>query len=252
MAYALAGMGSGGRGTGSEPGHASANDAPRVRDLPGPRRSESAIGPLFRNVFKWPYRAVLAGLYRAGFRPWQLTALSLLSNALIGWLLVTGHFFVSGLLLIVAGLFDIFDGGLARLRGEASRAGAFLDSVVDRVSDLILFGCLFWALAGQDRRLAAALTLSSLIVSLFVSHIRAEGEAMGLSLTEGVFQRLERYVMLMIGLTAPGALVPVLLILTALGGLTVVQRAASAWRQLADARAESAPQIRVTKSDARS
>jgi CDP-diacylglycerol--glycerol-3-phosphate 3-phosphatidyltransferase len=203
-----------------------------MRDLPAPRRNQSAIGPLFRSVFKWPYRVALAGLYRAGFRPWQLTALSLLANAVIGWLLVAGRFFLPGLLLIVAGLFDIFDGGLARLRGEASRQGAFLDSVVDRVSDLILFGALFWALAGQGHRAAAAFALSSLIVSLLVSHIRAEGEAMGLSLTEGVFQRLERYVMLMIGLTAPGALLPVLVILTTLGGLTVIQRGASALRQL--------------------
>ena len=226
-----------------------ARGAPRVRDLPAPRRSQSVIGPLFRSVFKWPYRLGLAGLFRAGLRPWQLTALSLLANAVIGWLIVMGHFFVSGLLLSVAGLLDIFDGGLARLRGEASRAGAFLDSVIDRVSDLILFGCLFWALAGQDRRLAAGLALSSLIVSLLVSHIRAEGEAMGLSLTEGAFQRLERYVMLMIGLTAPGALVPVLIILTALGAFTVLQRAASAWRQLGEPGAsEGARQNGVTKT----
>jgi CDP-diacylglycerol--glycerol-3-phosphate 3-phosphatidyltransferase len=218
---------------GSERGRRSHTDAPRVRDLPAPRRSPSAIGPLFRSVFKWPYRVALAGLYRAGLRPWQLTVLSLLANAVIGWLLVTGRFFVSGLLLMVAGVLDILDGGLARLRGEDSRAGAFLDSVVDRVSDLILFGALFWSLAGQGHRLAAAFALSSLIVSLLVSHIRAEGEAMSLSLSEGIFQRLERYVMLMIGLTAPGALVPVLMILTALGGLTIVQRAVSAWRQLA-------------------
>jgi phosphatidylglycerophosphate synthase len=226
---------------GSERGPGSHGPAPRVRDLPAPRRTESAIGPLFRSVFKWPYRVALAGLYRAGFRPWQLTALSLVANAVIGWLLVTGRFFVPGLLLIVAGLLDIFDGGLARVRGEASRAGAYLDSVVDRVSDLILFGCLFWALAGQGHRLAAGLALSSLIVSLLVSHIRAEGEAMGLSLTEGVFQRLERYVMLIIGLTAPEALVPVLVILTTLGAFTVVQRAASAWRQLAEGKKIAPP-----------
>ena len=231
-AYALAGMATSGRVGGSERSHRGHGDAPKVRDLPAPRRNESAIGPLFRTVFKWPYRVALAGLYRAGFRPWQLTALSLLANAVIGWLLTTGRFFIPGLLLMLAGLFDIFDGGVARLRGEASRAGAFLDSVVDRVSDFILFGSLFWALGGQGHRLAAAFALSTLIVSLLVSHIRAEGEAMGLSLSEGVFQRLERYVMLIIGLTAPGALLPVLVILTVLGGLTVVQRGASAWRQL--------------------
>src|SRR5881398_3508885 len=94
-------------------------EAPKVRDLPAPRRNQSFIGPLFHGLFKWPYRVALAGLYRAGFRPWQLSLLSLASNVAVGWLLITGRFFVSGLLLIVAGLFDIFDGGVARLRGEA-------------------------------------------------------------------------------------------------------------------------------------
>src|SRR5439155_12237444 len=37
------------------------SQAPRVRDLPAPRRSESVIGPLFRLIFKWPYRVGLAG-----------------------------------------------------------------------------------------------------------------------------------------------------------------------------------------------
>src|SRR5438552_15654276 len=91
-------------------------EPPRVRDLPAPRRNESAIGPLFRAIFKWPYRVGLAGLYRAGVRPWQLTFLSLATNGVIGWLLVTGRRFVPGILLTLAGLFDIFDGGLARLR----------------------------------------------------------------------------------------------------------------------------------------
>ncbi len=205
---------------------------PRVRDLPAPRRNQSFIGPLFREVFAWPYRVALFGLYRAGFRAWQLTALSVVANAYVGWLLLQGDRFVPGLLLIVAGLFDIFDGGVARLRGEDGPAGAFLDSVMDRVSDMILFGTLFWSEAEQGRQLTASLSLSSLIVSLQVSYIRAEAESVGLKLTEGMMQRLERYVALMIGFTAPGALLPVLLVLTGLGGLTALQRAGSAWGQL--------------------
>src|SRR5207253_5195724 len=132
-----------------------------------------------RAVFTWPYRLALIGLYRAGFRAWQLSVLSLAANGVIGWLLVTGRRFVPGLLLIVAGLFDIFDGGVARLRGEAGPAGAFLDSVLDRVSDAILFGALFWSLRAQGHDLAAGLSLASLVVSLLVSQVRAEGEAMG-------------------------------------------------------------------------
>jgi CDP-diacylglycerol--glycerol-3-phosphate 3-phosphatidyltransferase len=195
---------------------------------------------LFREVFAWPYRIALLGFYRAGFRPWQLTALSVVANAYVGWLLLQGDRFVPGLLLIVAGLFDIFDGGVARLRGEAGPAGAFLDSVMDRISDMILFGTLFWSEAEQGRQLTAALSLSSLIVSLQVSYIRAEAESVGLKLTEGMMQRLERYVALMIGLTAPGALLPVLVILTGLGGLTALQRALSTWAQLRRAEAREA------------
>jgi CDP-diacylglycerol--glycerol-3-phosphate 3-phosphatidyltransferase len=203
--------------------------------MPAPRRPPSIIGPLFQRVFAWPYRFALMGLSRAGFRPWQLTALSLITNAVIGWLLIDGERFLPGMLLIVAGVLDIFDGGVARLRGEDSRAGAYLDSVLDRVSDVILFGALFWSLSGQHHRTAAALAMASLIVSLMVSQIRAEGEAMGLSLSEGLFQRLERYVALMVGLTAPGALLPILVVLTALGTATVAQRAGSLWRQLGPA-----------------
>jgi CDP-diacylglycerol--glycerol-3-phosphate 3-phosphatidyltransferase len=195
-------------------------------------------------MFAWPYRAILAGLYRAGLHPWHLTLLSLIANAIVGWLLVRGQFLLPGILLLVAGLLDVFDGGLARLRGEASRAGAFLDSVVDRLSDLIVFGCLFWTLANQRKETAAALALSSLVAALMVSYVRAEAEAAGLAMTEGLMQRLERYVLLMLGLMIPGAMVPVLVILTGLGSLTVLQRMVSAWLRLAG---NQKGQIEVTK-----
>ena len=208
------------------------DDAPRVRDVPAPRHQVSAIAPLFRAVFAWPYRAALAGLYRLGVRAWQVTLLSLAVNLWAGWLLLRGDRFVPGLLLLLAGILDILDGGVARLRGTAGPAGAFLDSVMDRISDFVVFACLYWSLAGQGNVLAASLALSSLVVSLSVSHVRAEAEALGLSLTEGFFQRIERYIALIIGLTAPGALTPVLVLLTAFGGVTVVQRLYSAWRQL--------------------
>jgi CDP-diacylglycerol--glycerol-3-phosphate 3-phosphatidyltransferase len=205
---------------------------PRIRDLPAPRRNRSIIGPLFQKVFAWPYRVALAGLHRAGVRPWHLTLASLLTNVVIGWLLLTHRRFLPGILLIPAGLFDIFDGGVARIRGEDSRLGAFLDSTLDRLSDGILFGCLFWSLAGLGEDLEAALALAALGISLVVSHIRADGEALGLALSEGAVQRLERYVALMVGLTAPGALLPVLVLLVALGGVTVLQRTWSALRGL--------------------
>jgi CDP-diacylglycerol---glycerol-3-phosphate 3-phosphatidyltransferase len=154
--------------------------------------------------------------------------LGLVTNVWVGASLLRGQFLLAGLLLIPAGLFDILDGAVARLRGEDSRWGAFLDSVLDRVADVILFGCLFWSLAGQGLRLEAALALLTLVIALCVSHVRAEAEAAGVELTEGYFQRLERYVAMMIGLPVPGALLPALAILTVLGAVTLAQRVWSA------------------------
>jgi CDP-diacylglycerol--glycerol-3-phosphate 3-phosphatidyltransferase len=204
-----------------------------MRDLPAPRENPSVIGPLFRWLFQWPYRFALAGLYRARFRPWQLTLLSLIANLVVGWLLLTGRRLVPGLLLLVAGLLDIFDGGVARLRGEESRRGALLDAVIDRISDGVVFGSIYLAEATiHNNRLTAGLALAGLVVSLLVSHVRAEGEAAGLQVREGSIQRLERYAGLIIGLTVPGALLPVLVGLAVLGLVTTFQRIGAVWRGL--------------------
>jgi CDP-diacylglycerol--glycerol-3-phosphate 3-phosphatidyltransferase len=213
-------------------GPGATEDARRVRDMPAPRQATGLAARPLRWVFTWPYRVALAGVYRAGFRAWHLSLMALAANVLVGVLLLRGDRLVPGLLLIPAGLLDILDGAVARLRGEASRFGAFLDSVLDRVSDLILFGCLYWSLAGQGRRLEAGLALATMVVALFVSHIRAEAEAAGVSLSEGFFQRLERYVAMMIGLPIPGALLPALGVLTTLGGVTVLQRGWVALRRV--------------------
>jgi CDP-diacylglycerol--glycerol-3-phosphate 3-phosphatidyltransferase len=196
--------------------------------MPAPRRNESAAGGAIQRVCAWPYRAILALLVWTGVRPTQLTLLSLALTGVTGALIVRGSWFAAGLVLLAAGLCDVFDGAVARQRGEANRSGAFLDSVVDRVSDLILFSCLFWSLNRGGNEFEAALALVTLVVSLSVSHIRAEAEAVGLALSEGLFQRLERFLALMIGLVVPGTMLPALVLLAALGSLTALQRGWSA------------------------
>jgi CDP-diacylglycerol--glycerol-3-phosphate 3-phosphatidyltransferase len=204
-----------------------------MRDLPKPRENPSVLGASFAWIFQWPYRFALWGLFRAGFRPYQLSLLSLLGNAACAALLLSGRRLVPGFVLLAAGLFDIFDGGVARLRGEDSRKGALLDSVIDRTSDIIVFGCLVYAeFAVHGEIVTAGMALAAMVVSLLVSHVRAEGEAAGLEMTEGSVQRLERYVALMFGLTAPGMLLPVLVALAAAGLLTTFQRAAAGWKGL--------------------
>ncbi|MEX2274823.1 MAG: CDP-alcohol phosphatidyltransferase family protein [Actinomycetota bacterium] len=212
---------------------------PRVRDMPQPRENESVSGPLVGRVFRWPYRAILAGLLRIGVRPWHLTVASVVFSIGAGWSIIAGAWVVGGVLVLFSGLCDVFDGSVARYRGEQRRSGAFLDSVLDRVSDMVLFGSLFWALSGDGETLQAALALATLVISVLVSHLRAEAEAAGVQLTEGVFQRLERVLALLVGLWVPGAMLPVLVVLTALGGLTVLQRLWSALTRLGSPRTET-------------
>ena len=209
------------------------HEAPKIRDMPAPRKSQGAAGGAMQRIFAWPYRGILAFLLWTGVRPYQLTLLSLALNIAVGALIVTGGWFVAGVLLVLAGMCDVFDGSVARQRGEEKRSGAFMDSVLDRVSDAILFSCLFWALAVNGQGLEAALALVTLVVTLVVSHVRAEAEAVGVSLTEGFFQRLERFLALMVGLLIPGAMRPVLIVLTVLGGVTLLQRG---WSAVQDAR----------------
>ena len=205
-------------------GRRTEREAPRVRDLPAPRKNESAAGGAMQRLLAWPYRAILAFLIWTGVRPWQLTLLSPVFIVFTGWQIVVGSWLAAGLLLIVGSVLDVFDGSVARHRGEEGRSGAFMDSVLDRVSDMILFSCLFWNLASQGERLQAVLALLTLIVSLGVSQIRAEAEAVGIELTEGLFQRLERMLVLMAGLLIPGMMFPALIALATLGVFTVLQR----------------------------
>jgi CDP-diacylglycerol--glycerol-3-phosphate 3-phosphatidyltransferase len=199
-------------------------EAPRVRDMPAPRKSEGAAGGAAQHIFAWPYRGVLAFLLWTGLSPNQLTLLALAANVVCGALIVAGEWAWAGVALIVGGTFDVMDGSVARHRGESRRSGAFMDSVLDRVSDMILFSCLFWRLAGDGQTTAAVLALITLVVSVAVSHVRAEAEAAQVVLTEGLFQRLERVIALAVGLLIPGAMLPVLALLAVLGIATVLQR----------------------------
>lgn len=189
-----------------------------------PREVKGLVAPMLRIALATPWRWALRGLLRIGVTADQLTMASLALNGAIAVLLARGQRLLPGLLMLPAGLLDVFDGSVARARGSSGSRGAFMDSVLDRAADAAVLGGLFLSLSWQGRDLQAGLCLGALGVSLFVSHVRAQAEVDGVTMGEGLFARLERYVALVIGLTVPGALVWALTALVALGSVTVVQR----------------------------
>lgn len=136
---------------------------------------------------------------------------------------------LGALLVLASGFFDIVDGAVARSTGKVSRRGAFLDSNLDRVSEVaIYFGILLGGLA--DPRLV----LAALSLSLLVSYARARADALGVKLSGvGVGERSERLLVLagsaLLGLVGYGvALVAVL------AGITFLQRFAKVLASVSD------------------
>ena len=121
-------------------------EVPRVRDMPAPRKSEGAAGGLAQRIFAWPYRGLLAFLLWTGVSPWQLTLLVARVQRRLRRAHPRRRMGLGGRVALHRRR-DSATSWTARSRGtavEVRRSGAFMDSVLDRVADMILFGCLFW------------------------------------------------------------------------------------------------------------
>jgi len=114
----------------------------------------------------------------------------------------TGWFFFAGLVMIFANIFDMLDGRLARLTGRVTKFGAFLDSSLDRHSDMVVFiGIIIFYSRDTEYHstLYAALTGAALIGSVMVSYTSARAESLIPKCDVGFLRRPERVVLLIIG-----------------------------------------------------
>ncbi|MEJ5375190.1 MAG: CDP-alcohol phosphatidyltransferase family protein [bacterium] len=189
------------------------------------------IGGFVKGQLEKLGRPLFEGLYRMGISPNLLTftglGLSLLASALL-WM---GSFRVAGLFMLAGGLCDMLDGGVARVRGLENRLGAFLDSIVDRYSDLFLLTGLTLYFAGQGNVALVGLCCLAMIGTSLVPYARARAECFLPKCTVGWMERPERILVL-----AAGALFQVMDwavgILALLANLTVLQRIHYCWREL--------------------
>lgn len=166
---------------------------------------------------------VARALLRMRVRPNQLTIAGLGVSGAAAWAFASGSLRLGAALLAVAGLFDFFDGSLARLAGQETCFGAFLDSVVDRYSDLVvLLGILvFFHWAGDGGGLAS--TMATIVGSVMVSYTKARAQSVGVPCEIGLMERPERMIGLIAG-AALGLLGPAMIVLAVLTNVTAVQR----------------------------
>jgi CDP-diacylglycerol--glycerol-3-phosphate 3-phosphatidyltransferase len=170
-------------------------------------------------------------LSKSGITPNALTLINLALNIAAAFIIARGHFLIGGILVLVAGLFDILDGALARFTELTTRFGAILDSVADRISEAaILCGLLIWYIPQEGTGLEIVLIFIVLIGSFLVSYIRARAEGLGWQCQVGLFTRAERVIVLAIGLLINQIFI-VLCVLVVFVFFTVVQRLVYLWKQ---------------------
>ena len=145
-------------------------------------------------------------------------------------LIALGHLLIAGVVVLVAGFFDILDGALARRTNRVTVFGAVLDSTLDRLSEgVLLLGILF--LYVEDGSTRGVLFVGAVLLSsLLVSYVRARAEAVGLRCTVGLFTRPERVIVLALGLLL-NQIILALAIIVVLSLVTIGQRLLYVWRQ---------------------
>ncbi len=178
-----------------------------------------------------PFLAPVADfLARLKVSPNTVTICGFLGCVLVGIALGLGHPRLAGLLLIIFGPLDAVDGLLARRSQRQTKFGAFLDSTLDRYSEIAIFTGLVFYLLSLGQRFAVVLALVALAGSLMVSYTRARAEALGFECKIGLLTRFERLVILTAGLVF-NLIHPVLILLAIFTNLTAVQRVLHVWRQ---------------------
>jgi CDP-diacylglycerol--glycerol-3-phosphate 3-phosphatidyltransferase len=162
-------------------------------------------------------------LGRLGISANAITVLGCILNIGVAFVIAAGHLRLAGLLLIFAAGLDGIDGVLARQMGTTTKFGAFLDSVLDRVSESALLLGLAWWYMSQSGHAGQILAYITIAGSLMVSYVRARAEGIGVDCKVGILTRVERTLLFIAGLLF-GLTLPVLWILALGTTFTTAQR----------------------------
>ena len=188
---------------------------------------KARLGADFDRVVK----RVFPFLEQLRLSPDTLTVAGVIVSGVSGVAFARDEPLLAGLLLLLAGLFDLTDGVVARIQGRSSAFGAFFDSTMDRVSELLVFAGIGFSMASHADSRGVLLLFWAVLGSFMTSYIRARAEKDLSNLSAGVMERAERCVILILGgLTG---FFQVALLIIALGSTwTAVQRIWTAHRLL--------------------
>lgn len=175
-------------------------------------------------------RGIVRAFVASRINPNTLTVFGFLMNLVAAYLFAYGYFRWAGGIIILAGLFDMLDGRVARLSNRVTPFGGFFDSVLDRYSDLGLMVGLLVYYGRINRFWYVTLVAIVMIGSVMVSYARARAENLIPSCRVGFLERPERTVLLIIGAMFD-RMAPVLWVIAVLSTLTVIHRMVYTWQE---------------------
>lgn len=173
--------------------------------------------------FKWVLDPLGAFFNNLGLTPNMMTMLGLIGNSVGAYYLAVGEMVTGGIFVLLMTPIDALDGTMARLRGESSDFGAFVDSVSDRYSELIIYGGLLYHYLTLGDPLGGLLVFGAACGSVLVSYVKARAEGLGYEAKVGLLTRVERYLVLAPALLFNQAFVG-LAIIAFLANFTALQR----------------------------
>ncbi|HSL33616.1 MAG TPA: CDP-alcohol phosphatidyltransferase family protein [Candidatus Limnocylindrales bacterium] len=171
--------------------------------------SGSFVSPELRQRVRGAATPIAAGFGRLGLTPNHLTLIGF-GVAVVGAVAAAqGAWLAAGILLIVGGVFDLFDGALARATGQASRLGAFMDSVFDRAGEGVVYVGIAAGCVAAGFGAGAVLSAGAMTAAFMVSYVRAKSESLGFTAGSrmaavGLAPREVRLVILTVGLLVTG------------------------------------------------
>lgn len=181
--------------------------------------------------FKGVLEPIAAFLNRIGLMPNTMTIFGLVGNTIGAAFLAQGRMTLGGIIILLMGPIDALDGTMARLRGEPSDLGAFVDSVTDRYSELVILGGLLIHFLQSGQATYTWLVYLAAAGSVLVSYVRARAASLGHDTKVGILTRTERYLVL-----APALIfnIPVIgvAIIALLANVTAVQRIIDVRKQI--------------------
>jgi CDP-diacylglycerol--glycerol-3-phosphate 3-phosphatidyltransferase len=139
----------------------------------------SIVSPATRQRVRDLASPIARGLGRIGLTPNALTLIGFLGTCVAAFAAASQAWLVAGILVLAFGIYDLFDGTLARATGRATRFGAFLDSTFDRAGEAIVYIGISAGCVAAGFVQGAILAAAAMATSFMVSYIRAKAESLG-------------------------------------------------------------------------